>query len=506
MEVVIRADASVTMGSGHIMRCLTLADELQKRGAKVSFICRDHSGNLNSLLETKGFTVACLAETADMLSAKPNAVSHACGLGVSWEEDASETIAVLGDKRPVWLIVDHYALDRRWEQKLRPHVGKIMVIDDLADRPHDCDLLLDQNFYHAMDTRYGDLVAQNCRKLLGPKYALLRPEFIAARQSQRQRDWRVGRILVFFGGVDPTNETGKVLRALANIAERQFEVDVVVGAGNPFKKQIQKLCLKNAGFHYHCQIDNMAELMVAADLAIGAGGSTTWERCALGLPALVVTVAENQRELAYCAADKGLIFHLGDSESVASKFIQDAVRIFCSVPATLRCCAEIGLTMVDAKGVQRVAGILVPPQVKVRQAQENDCDAVHSWRNAEETRKYIFDKKAIPMDAHRAWFRNTLSNPNRTLLIGEISGHPVGVLRYDFAGQEALISVYLVPGGQGQGVGTELIRCGSRWLKDNRPEIRLVNAEVMLVNVASLRAFEMAGYRQHHVTYQEVLR
>ena len=207
-----------------------------------------------------------------ILSSTSKDLAHAAWLGVPWQQDATETLAALGETQPAWLIVDHYALDLRWESILRPRVGKIMVIDDLADRPHDCELLLDQNLYQDMETRYDPLVPATCAKLLGPKYALLRPEFAQARKNLRQRDGQVMRILVFFGGVDPTNETAKAIHALASIADRQFAVDVVVGSGNPHKQQIENLCAEHEGFHYHCQVDNMAELMAAADLAIGAGG------------------------------------------------------------------------------------------------------------------------------------------------------------------------------------------------------------------------------------------
>lgn len=505
MKVIIRTDASVAIGSGHLMRCLTLADELRKRGAEISFICREHPSNLNDLLEAKGYAVLRLDKPAVEYAMRSGDLAHAAWLGVPWEQDAADTLAVLGEDQPDWLIVDHYAIDRRWEEQLRSHVGNIMVIDDLADRPHDCDMLLDQNLYREMEKRYDGLIPQTCQQLFGPRYALLRSEFAAARKGLRQRDGKVRRVLVFFGGVDPTNETEKALRALASITDRDFVVDVVVGGGNPRKAQIQAICKSHGRFVFHCQIDTMAELMAEADLAIGAGGTATWERCAVGLPALVVAVAENQFELSVCGAEAGLFFYLGRADAVDSGHIHDALRTFYFASAALRCISARALAMVDARGVQRVGGMLVPPLITVRVAQEEDCDSLYEWRNADETRRYIFDSASIPLETHRAWFRKTLVNPDRILLIGEIDGSPVGVVRYDCDGEEALISVYLVPGGQGQGVGTELIRCGSRWLREHRAEIKRINAEIKRENVASLRAFEQAGYTEHHLTYQEVI-
>jgi len=505
MKIFIRTDSSLQMGSGHVMRCLTLADELQQRGEDVVFVCREHTGNLIDLIEGKGHPVVRLPRAEIEYIQTLKDVAHAAWLGVSWEQDVADTIAAIAEEQPHWLIIDHYAIERRWEEKLRPHVGKIMVIDDLADRPHDCDLLLDQNLYEAMEIRYDNITPESCRKLLGPKYALLRPEFATARKRLRQRIGVVKRVLVFFGGVDSTNETEKALQALAGIGNRQFEVDVVLGGGNLFKAQIQNFCAARDGFHYHCQVDNMAELMADADLAIGAGGAATWERCAVGLPSFVITVAENQEELAETAARHGMLFYLGKSTSVSSKKILEVLKVFITSPESMQSYSANCFAIVDSKGTQRVAALLNPPQITIRRASAIDCDSIYEWRNAEETRRYIFDSKPISLETHQNWFHNTLKNPDRVLLIGEINSKPVGVLRYDFTNDKALISVYLVPDGQGQGVGSQLIRSGSQWIKENCLNIKIISAEIFKENIASLRAFESAGYKEHHAIFKEAL-
>ena len=506
MKIIFRTDSSLQIGSGHVMRCLTLADELRLRGADVTFVCREHPGNLISLIEGKGYPVVHLKLIAVEYVAKPDDVQHAGWLGGAWEQDAADTIDSIGDLPPQWLIVDHYSIDRRWEHALRPHAGKIMVIDDIADRPHDCELLLDQNLYQKMETRYANLIPLDCKKLLGPRYALLKPEFLVARNKLRQRDGQIQRVLVSFGGVDPTNETEKAILALASITSQTLEVDVVVGGGNLHKERIQKLCAAHDGFHYHCQVNNMADLMATADLSIGTGGTTVWERCALGLPSLVSIVANNHEEQVSFCAEQGILFCLGNQASVTTQHILNAFKVFSFSTFTLRSFSSASMKLVDALGVKRVAGFLISPQVKIRTAQESDCDAIYEWRNAEETRKYIFVADIIPLETHRIWFKNTLTSHNRVLLIGEINDHPIGVVRYDFSGDNALISVYLAPGAQLQGIGTELIRSGSRWLKQNRTEIKTIAAEIMRENIASMRAFEKAGYQEHHVTCQEVLK
>ena len=347
-NVIFRTDSSTKIGSGHLMRCLTLADELKNRDISVSFVCREHTGNLIELIEQKGYPVERLHNPDKEYGTTFDEVAHASWLGVSWEQDAEDTLASLGDTEPDWLIVDHYAIDRRWEQILRRQVGKILVIDDLADRPHDCDLLLDQNLYPSMETRYDDLVPKTCQKLIGPKYALLRPEFAAARKSLRLRSGEIKRVLVFFGGVDPTNETAKALQALAGISDRQLEVDVVVGGGNLYKEQIQDLCAVHDAFHYHCQVDNMAELMAAADLAIGAGGSATWERCFLDLPSISVVIADNQLETTKAVAAAGATMFLGYCNNVSTEALATAVRHLMKNPVQVQDMGKMSLTIMGS--------------------------------------------------------------------------------------------------------------------------------------------------------------
>ncbi|GAX88910.1 UDP-2,4-diacetamido-2,4,6-trideoxy-beta-L-altropyranose hydrolase [Effusibacillus lacus] len=311
MHIFFRVDSSQQIGSGHLMRCLTLATELKERHATVSFISRELPGHMCNYVESKGFQVARLPYSAQ--AEESLRTPNSTWLGVSWQLDAEETKEVLSScvQGVDWLIVDHYALDWQWESYQRSEAKKIMVIDDLADRRHDCDLLLDQNLFEDLEIRYDKLVSTECLKFLGPRYALLRKEFLEARTRLRQRDGQVNRILVFFGGSDITNETAKAIKAIQSLNSPQIQVDVVVGSSNPRKDEIRDLCYSIPNVNYHCQIENMAELMAAADLAIGAGGTATWERCYLGLPALVVILAENQIQPAQAAAKEELVINLG---------------------------------------------------------------------------------------------------------------------------------------------------------------------------------------------------
>jgi UDP-2,4-diacetamido-2,4,6-trideoxy-beta-L-altropyranose hydrolase len=329
MKAAFRVDASLQIGSGHVMRCLTLAEALRANGAQCRFISRAYPGHLLGLIRQRGFAVTALPvelppppANTQVVSERPKEPPHAPWLGCDWQTDAEETVKAAEQLFPEgvdWLVVDHYQLDAAWERKLRSHTDKLMVIDDLANRPHDCDLLLDQNYYQNLDQRYQGLVPEHCLKLLGPKYILLRPEFAEARQKLRARDGTVRRILVFFGGSDPTDQTQKVIKALRQLKRPDIGVDVVVGSANSQRSTIQKLCAESPDVTFHCQVSNMAELILNADLGIGAGGSAMWERCYLGLPTITGVFAANQERTTEDVGVIGAIEYLGWSDRLTSE-------------------------------------------------------------------------------------------------------------------------------------------------------------------------------------------
>ena len=364
MRLCVRADASAQIGTGHIMRCIALADELRIQGAEVSFVCREHAGHLIQLIEQKGYPVERLQNPDKEYSATSEDIAHAAWLGVSWEQDAAETIAALGKARPDWLIIDNYSIDSRWEDELRPHADKTMVIDDLADRLHDCDLLLDQNLYQAMETRYDNLVPDKCKRLLGPKYALLRPEFTVARKNLRQRDGQVRRVLVFFGGVDATNETLKTLLAIQHLNRPDLLIDVVIGAQNPHRGKLESMTSSLEGVTTHFQVTNMAELIARADLYVGAAGTTTWERCCLGLPSLVITVAANQVHATRYLDSLGVLAYLGESGTVDRERLSTAIEACMMSKQRLKAQSEDGQELVDGFGASRCADAIIhfPPE------------------------------------------------------------------------------------------------------------------------------------------------
>ena len=322
MNIAFRVDASSQIGTGHFMRCLTLADVLSQRGAQIRFISRHLLEHLQGLLLNRGYEFMMLESQANE---NVDDLVHSHWLGTTQQYDADEALQLLSDRIWDWLVVDHYALDARWESKLRQIVKNILVIDDIADRLHDCDILLDQNYYADMDSRYTGKVPTDCRLLLGPHYALLRDEFRQWRQQVKPRTGPVKKILVFFGGVDADNFTGLTIEALAGLGSCGLQIDVVIGAQHPYREQIESACSEYM-FSCYVQTNRMAEFMAKADLAIGAGGSATWERCCLGLPSIILIVADNQSQAVFDLEQAGVVINLGDARSVSILTMSDKLK------------------------------------------------------------------------------------------------------------------------------------------------------------------------------------
>lgn len=299
MKIVFRTDASIQIGIGHVMRCLTLADELTRQEHECWFVCRGHCGHLSELVISKGHGLILLpAPMHDQdYNACDNLDDYAVWLGVPWQDDASQTLSVLNKVKPEWLVVDHYALDAKWEHTLTASVSNIMVIDDLANRPHKCSLLLDQNLGRVASD-YDELVPSDCQRLIGPQFALLRPEFSQLRKQslKRRENPELERILISMGGVDRNNVTGEILGALleSNLPA-DTRLDIVMGAAAPHLDEVQRQASNSKlKATVSVNVTDMAERMLSADLSIGAAGGTAWERCCLGLSAVLVVLAENQ--------------------------------------------------------------------------------------------------------------------------------------------------------------------------------------------------------------------
>lgn len=363
MKVAFRVDASLQMGSGHVMRCLTLAKALRAVGAECHFLCREHRGNMLVQIRAAGHHVHPLAlvESSAVVQAQQGALAHAAWLGASQLEDAQQSIDVLQSLRPDWVVVDHYALDACWHRQLRALCRNLMVIDDLADREHDCDLLLDQTFgRHAAD--YQTLVPENCKMLCGSRFALLRPDFAALRLdslTRRAKQREIKHVLITMGGVDQANATAAVLDALAGVAHvAELRVTVVMGAKAPWLEAVRQQVLQ-LPFAVDVLVDrhDMADLMAMADFAIGAAGSTAWERCCLGLPCIMVILADNQRTVAAGLQAAGAAQVIAGVDAIRDQ-LPGMFAAFQNQPQRIQAMSAAASQITDGAGVQAVVQAL----------------------------------------------------------------------------------------------------------------------------------------------------
>ena len=362
MKVVFRADASLKIGTGHVMRCLTLAEAIRQHGGRCSFVCKNHEGNLVELISQRGFAVHRLPvvgvgkSLADVVSGEITGYGE--WLGSDWIDDARQTCALIDEEKADWVVVDHYAVDYRWEQVVHSSCRHLMVIDDLADRRHDCDLLLDQNLGREAGA-YRGLLPLGTRALLGPHYALLRPEFAQWRERSLAR--RIApqfkQLLVTLGGVDQDNITGQVLNALnATDLPQYLRITVVLGAHAPWLSLVQA---QGARMSRPTQVlvgvNNMAQLMAESDLAIGAAGSTSWERCCLGLPSLLLVLADNQQPSAVALHGAGAATVLPGSDHIAEQ-----IRVLLSDGASTRMhgMSQAAAAVTDGQGASRIIDTL----------------------------------------------------------------------------------------------------------------------------------------------------
>lgn len=345
-HIVIRTDASSEIGTGHVIRDMCLADYWRTHHhAHITFMTQPLTGNLNAHIQASGFDVIDANDT-----------------------DPVSVLNIIGknNNAPIdWLVVDHYGLDATFELACRPRVKNILVIDDLANRPHHCDILVDQNFYCDPDPRYEGFISEKTQLLLGPAYALLRPEFETRRAAlssiNTSKHNHINRMMVSLGGADPTNATQLVLAGLSQLNLSGIAVDVIVGAANPNPDKIKAQC-NQFGFQFLHTVSDMAERMTQCDLFIGAGGTTTWERFALGLPGLVVSIADNHVEISEDLHTAGYHHYLGKSHELTPNDIHDAVSHLIQNPDALTSFIEKGMHLVDAQGTQRVVEAMIKQQ------------------------------------------------------------------------------------------------------------------------------------------------
>jgi len=397
-----------------------------------------------------------------------------------------------------WLVVDHYALDHRWEAQLRKWAKRIMVIDDLADRMHECDLLLDQNLVKDADTRYTSLVPNSCALLTGPHYALLQSVYAQKRQHAPVREGPVRRILVSFGGSDQRNLNEKTVNAFLSLQRTDIKLDVVLGANNTKQEDLLRARVRPyKNIEIHGYLPDLSALMVRADLSVGAGGTTSWERCCLGLPSIVVTLAENQVALARELHRRGAIRWLGMDNLVTQDLLASAIKRALE-ESSLSEWSAICKSIVDGWGAKRVASALFldsHSRIRARVATPEDEELILRWANDPTVRKNAFSSQSITDDEHHIWYAKQVGvNPNKRFLIVQTEDDlDIGQVRFEQVEGGWEIHYSLSAIARGLGLGKKFLRVSIDALFREIGAVPLIG-KVKKSNLASIRVFEGLGF------------
>lgn len=496
MRVLIRSDASPTIGSGHIARLLPLARTLRKQGSHVAFACRQLPGHRLDMLAAEGFeTYALPARYAD------EDPQQAVESMLPWQADIDALAHVLETHCAFdWIIVDHYGLDHHWQTAARRWAPRIAAVDDLATRTYDVDLLLNQNLSGTPQS-YASLLTPGCQALLGPRFAMLRDEFSGPAIEIKPQ---AKRVLVNFGGFDAAMQTHHAMLALADFPE--LEVDFVAGAANPAWANMQALAANHSQWRLHSFVSDFYRLMTEADLFVGAGGGTSWERAALGLPTICIAVSNNQQANGEVMATAGAHVYLGAREQVSVEQLRQAIGFLAGNQGLRQSLAEHSRRLVDGRGAQRVAAALAGAVLQVRRVNQDDARLLFDGRNSEAVRRASLTPDIIDWHQHQAWLATSLSTPGRLLLIAEADDGPVGVLRYDLNGCEANVSIYLLEGRFGLGWGKALLARGEAFASAHWPHLRAITAQVLPENQPSMKVFREAGFIQHACAFTRVFK
>jgi len=480
------------------MRCLALADQLAREGARVRFLSAAMPEALSARITSSGHALSFLASPP--AHDRERSDWHWPPLDSDAQRrDAGATEAASGAVD--WVVVDHYLLDRRWHSAARRFAKRVLVIDDLASRACDCDLLVDQTLGRSASD-YGDLVPEPARILAGPQYALLRPEFErerAAALERRRRPDPPGRIIVSLGTTDPNSMTGTLVEALLEAAT-DHAIDVVMTGEAASLGAVQELAKRHSRLTVHIDTDRMAELMRDADLAIGAAGTSSWERCSLGLPAIALLLAENQRPSADALERAGAIVKMEDVAEVGAAL----AGILDNVPR-LQQMSAAAFAITDGKGAGRILRAMAGPTaaeahsgaIELRRAAREDSEALWLWRNDPVTRANSRTAEPIGWTDHVRWLSVVLADPHRDLLIAERGGCPVGTVRFDRLGgkrKSVEVSINVRPDMRGEGLGRAILRsaCECLAVRHGPSEVR---ASVRADNQRSRRLFESCGFR-----------
>jgi UDP-2,4-diacetamido-2,4,6-trideoxy-beta-L-altropyranose hydrolase len=488
--LLFRADAAVASGTGHVMRCLALAQVWQLGGGDAAFVMAQSTPSVRERLRSERISVIDI-------ESEPGG-----------EEDLRQTANAARLHKAEWIVVDGYNFEASYLTALQT-VRPLLFIDDNGELNfYSADLVLNQN-PHAHNEMYAKR-APHTRLLLGPRYALLRREFTAYRSWTRDVPFRGKRILLTIGGSDPKDLTPRVLSPLAELPLPELQIRAVVGGSAKNLDVVAKMAAEFSGrIEVMSNVSNMAGLMAWADLSVAGAGTTCWEMCLLGLPAIVFVVAENQRSVAEHLANIGAAINAGEVESLDVSTLGRIAGELLEDPDRRRRMSRAGTQLVDGLGGERVRAALVDRQLNLRSARPSDCHVLFEWATDPVSRGASFHADAISWENHQRWFAERLQDPHSVIYIGErATGEPVGLVRFQIKDDCAVLSVNVAAAFRGRGWGRELIVFSTHALIRDYA-VRRILAFVKTENHASRRLFEASGFRRtgsEQVSGQEALR
>ena len=483
-------DASVEMGLGHLRRSMALAEALRQRGASVEFVTRDLGIDTARLLEADGYAPVTLPKPHRGFSSAPDAPAHAAWAGVPQELDADQTSAAV--READWVVVDHYAFDRRWHETVARETGaRICAIDDLADRELRAALVIDHNWAPDHRARYRKLIQPESRLLAGPRFALLGRRYSTAAPYEFCSDVRT--LGIFMGGADAGQVSSLVLRACREVAGFRGLVEVVTTSANPHLKKLADLCSRWPSTLLRIDLPDLVEFFGRHDLQLGAGGGATWERCCLGAPTLALKCADNQVTVIDALAGLGVVRTVPE---VSLNCVGNAVAALLADVEGRHSLSVKSRALVDGRGCERAALALLADQVVLRAAMAEDAELVHDWRNDPRTRRYFHDSSEVPLEDHRQWWSRSLGDEDRLLMIACCAGRPVGSLRFDRCATAARVSIFVDPDLTGLGLGLGMLHAGQELARSHPWRLERLEAEVLPDNRASRSIFESAGFER----------
>ncbi len=501
MRVAVRCDASTRIGTGHLRRCLSLADALAALGAEPRFVLRRHDPVAEQVMSTRRYPVIWLSPPSGVLTPAEDAPVHAAWAGVTEVDDVAETIIGLRAWVPELIIVDHYAFGAYWHVAIREALHcTVVAVDDLGDRAIGADILLDANAAADHAAKYAGRLADGTRTLVGPRFAALASAYRSA--PRYAFNVAVQSIGIFMGGMDENNASGAALQTLRRDVGFVGAIEIVTTATAPHANALARACATDGNAVLSVDLPDLSAFYARHDLQIGAGGTSSYERACIGVPTIAVVLAENQLTVVPILDRLGLVRGatipgvVGTDLLTGAEDLATVATDLIGQPDRRRELAERSLQLVDGRGAERVALSLLADQLTLRPAILTDAAMLHAWRNDPSTRAVSTNDHAIAYSDHLDWFAAVLASKTRRLFIAMVGALPVGAIRFDLSEDEAWeISLYTDPALHGLGLGPKMLAAGEFAIVNASDGNVAFHAKVERDNQASSRMFKRAGYR-----------